>query len=54
MSRLHPHYFPDDTPDPIAEPYGAMARLIDSTAIAAGVLVAIGSLAVIFYFLFIR
>ena len=26
MSRAHPHYFPDDTPEPVAQPYSATAE----------------------------
>lgn len=28
MSRAHPHGFPDDTPEPVAEPYGAIDELL--------------------------
>jgi uncharacterized membrane protein (DUF106 family) len=28
MSRAHPHYFPDDTPEPVAQPYGAIDALL--------------------------
>ena len=28
MSRAHPHYFPSDTPEPVAEPYSAIDELL--------------------------
>lgn len=28
MSRAHPHYFPDDTPEPNAQPYSAIDELM--------------------------
>jgi len=28
VSRAHPHYFPDDTPEPVAQPYGAIDALL--------------------------
>ncbi|CAA2106109.1 hypothetical protein [Variovorax paradoxus] len=28
MSRAHPHYFPDEVPDPVAEPYGSIDALL--------------------------
>lgn len=28
MSRSHPHYFPDDTPEPVAQPYVAIDALL--------------------------
>jgi len=28
MSRAHPHYFPAETPDPVAQPYGAIDALL--------------------------
>jgi hypothetical protein len=28
MSRAHPHYFPDDTPEPVAQPYCAIDELL--------------------------
>lgn len=28
MSRAHPHYFPDDTPEPVAQPYSAIDELL--------------------------
>lgn len=28
MSRAHPHGFPDDTPEPVAQPYGAIDKLL--------------------------
>lgn len=28
MSRAHPHYFPDDTPEPVAQPYCAIDELM--------------------------
>ena len=28
MSRARPHYFPDDTPEPVAQPYGAIDELL--------------------------
>lgn len=28
MSRARPHYFPDDTPEPVAQPYSAIDRLL--------------------------
>lgn len=29
MSRARPHYFPDDTPEPVAQPYCAIDELLD-------------------------
>lgn len=29
MSRAHPHGFPDDTPEPLAQPYAGACALID-------------------------
>lgn len=29
MSRANPHGFPDDTPEPLAQPYSAACALID-------------------------
>jgi hypothetical protein len=52
MSHSHPHGFPDETPEPTAEPYTAAARLLDLTFIWAGVAVAIGSVCVIAYSIF--
>lgn len=28
MSRARPHYFPDDTPEPLAEPYSSIDALL--------------------------
>ena len=28
MSRARPHYFPDDTPEPVAEPYCSIDALL--------------------------
>ncbi|MNK99932.1 hypothetical protein D3C87_1203490 [compost metagenome] len=28
MSRAHPHYFPHDTPEPVAQPYSAIDELL--------------------------
>ena len=28
MSRARPHYFPDDTPEPVAQPYCAIDELL--------------------------
>lgn len=28
MSRARPHYFPDDTPEPVAQPYSAIDELL--------------------------
>ena len=28
MSRARPHYFPDDTPEPVAQPYVAIDGLL--------------------------
>lgn len=28
MSRARPHYFPDDTPEPVAQPYVAIDALL--------------------------
>lgn len=52
MSRTHPRGFPDDTPEPTAEPYSAIAQLLDLSFIVAGALVAIGSICVIAYSIF--
>ncbi|NDZ11524.1 hypothetical protein C7T35_01240 [Variovorax sp. WS11] len=42
MSRAHPHGFPDDTPEPLAQPYSAASAFIDRVlywSVFAGVLV---------------
>lgn len=28
MSRARPHYFPDDTPEPVAQPYSAIDEFL--------------------------
>ncbi|MDQ0082890.1 hypothetical protein J2W35_003249 [Variovorax boronicumulans] len=51
MSRARPHYFPDDTPEPVAQPYCAIDELLDLIAVwlrAFG----IGVLALVFLALF--
>lgn len=47
MSRTHPHGFPDDTPEPLGQPYSAACAFMDSVlrwCLFALVLVVVGAL----------
>jgi hypothetical protein len=39
MSRARPHYFPDDTPEPVAQPYSDIDRLLTPVLQLARVLI---------------
>ena len=50
MSRARPHGFPEDTPEPLAQPYSATCAFIDRVlywSVLAGVLVLLASLGVL-------
>ena len=52
MSRARPHYFPDDTPEPVAQPYCAIDELLQLIVVWLKVAGACGLLAALLAYFF--